>query len=78
MPRRQLYPLPVEDLFSNPAYIALPATGRGMLLSLCEHFWKTECLRRPCDDDQLFAIGRHGDTIAPPFWLGEPHVVAAC
>jgi len=58
MPRRKLYPMPVEGLFSNPSYIVLPAAGRGMLFSLCEHFWRSECQPRPRDDDQLFAIAR--------------------
>lgn len=55
---RDLYPLPVNEMFQNRAYVALPAAGRGMLLSLCEHFWKTGCEPLPKDDDQLFAIAR--------------------
>ena len=56
--RPRVYPLPVADLFANRAYIALPAAGRGMILSLTEHFWKTGCKPLPRDDDQLFALAR--------------------
>lgn len=56
--RKPLYPLPVEDLFRHPAYIALPCAARGMLLSLIEHFWRTDCRPMPLAEDQLFAIAR--------------------
>lgn len=56
--RRRLYPLPVEAIFDHPEYVALPSAGRGMLWSLCEHFWKSKCAPLPRDDDQLFAIAR--------------------
>lgn len=55
---KKLWPLPVNGLFSHPDYVALPTAGRGMLLSLCEHFWRTGCKPLPKDDDQLFAIAR--------------------
>jgi hypothetical protein len=58
MPRRAAYPMPVESLFHHPAYVALPAAGRGMLFSMCEHFWRSACHERPTDEDQLFSIAR--------------------
>ncbi len=59
-PRRHpaLFPMPVEGLFSHPDYVNLPVAGRGMLLSLCEHYWRGGCRWFPADDDQLFAIAR--------------------
>jgi uncharacterized protein YdaU (DUF1376 family) len=55
---KPLYPLPVDELFRHPLYIALPSAAVGMLLRLCEHFWKTGCRPLPRDDDQLFALAR--------------------
>jgi hypothetical protein len=56
--RRLLFELPVDALFNHRDYVALPAAGRGMLLSLCEHFWRSGCHQLPRDDDQLFALAR--------------------
>jgi uncharacterized protein YdaU (DUF1376 family) len=56
--RRDIYPIPLQEMWENRAYIALPAAARGMLLTICEHFWKTGCVPLPKDDDQLFAIAR--------------------
>jgi uncharacterized protein YdaU (DUF1376 family) len=56
--RPALFPMPVDGLFSHPNYVALPAAGRGMLLSLCEHYWRSACKPLPKDDDQLFAMAR--------------------
>jgi len=58
MAARKLFPMPVDGLFSHPDWIALPVAGRGMLMSLCEHFWRTDCRPLPRDDDQLFAVSR--------------------
>ena len=61
MPRtktRDLYPMPVHGLFNHPDYVNLPTAGRGMLLSICEHYWRGGCRWIPKDDDQLFAVAR--------------------
>jgi hypothetical protein len=58
MPTRALYPMPVNGLFATPDWITLPAAGRGMLMTICEHFWRSDCRPLPRDDDQLFAIAR--------------------
>lgn len=57
-PRRRLYPMPVESLFDSPAWIAAPVALRGIVMSLCEHFWRTDCAPLPRDPDALFAIAR--------------------
>jgi hypothetical protein len=56
--RRSLYPMPVDELFRHPKYVALPVAGRGMLLSALEHFWRSDCAPLPTNDDGLFAIVR--------------------
>lgn len=56
--RRRIRPLPVELLLDNPAFIALPVAGRGILITLCLHFWQTECRAMPTDTDTLFGIAR--------------------
>lgn len=81
---RKLYPMPVDGLFGHPDWIALPAAARGMLMSLCEHFWRTECRPLPKDDDQLFAIARahrptwrhHKPMILSVFKTLEPDLAA--
>ena len=40
---RDLYPLPVHTVWNHPAYVVLPAAGRGMLFSLLEHYWRGGC-----------------------------------
>jgi hypothetical protein len=55
---RRLYSMPVQPIFEHPAYISLPVAGRGMIWSLFEHYWRTECRPLPIADDQLFAIVR--------------------
>lgn len=56
--KRKAYPVPLLELWDHPSYVTLPAAGRGMLLSLIEHFWKSECQPLPRDDDQRFAVAR--------------------
>lgn len=56
--RKPLYPLPVDALFHHPEWIALPSAGAGMLIRLCEHFWRTRCKPLPKDSDGLRAIAR--------------------
>ncbi len=56
--RRQIYPMPVEGLISNPDFIAMPAAGRGILFSIVLHFWLTECRALPTADHELRNIGR--------------------
>lgn len=56
--RRALYPMPVDGLFGHPAYVSLPVAGIGMLIRLCEYYWRSGCAGFPRDDDQLFAIAR--------------------
>lgn len=76
--------MPVGELFDNPAYITLPVGGRGMLLSMCEYFWRGACKSFPRDDDQLFAIARahrptwrhHKATILDVFNAWRPHAEA--
>ncbi len=58
MSRTKPAPLPVATLFNDPLYADLPCAARGMVISLCEHFWRTEGRPRPKDDDQLFALAR--------------------
>ena len=58
MARRKLYPMPVQEVFDHPAYVALPAAGRGMLLSALETYWRSECRALPQNDDGLFAVVR--------------------
>jgi hypothetical protein len=58
IPRPTRYPIPLYDLWGDPRYVALPSAARGMLLSLCENFWKSACAPLPRDDDQLFSLAR--------------------
>lgn len=50
--------MPVEALVDHPEFIALPAAGRGILLSLLLHFWTTELRPLPKSDRELRSIGR--------------------
>lgn len=50
--------MPVEALVDHPQFIALPAAGRGILLSLLLHFWTTELAPLPKSDRELRSIGR--------------------
>jgi uncharacterized protein YdaU (DUF1376 family) len=56
--RPRLPPMPIEPLIDNPRFLALPVAGRGILITLCLHFWQTECAAMPIDKDQLFTIAR--------------------
>jgi hypothetical protein len=56
--RPALYPLPVDVVFNHPAYVVLPAAGRGMLLSLLENYWRGGCRWFPKSDDALFQWAR--------------------
>src|SRR5271166_3709856 len=58
MPRRQLYPMPIEGLYDHPEALALPAAGFGMLMRLCLHFWATDCFPLPKSQDELRSIAR--------------------
>jgi hypothetical protein len=83
MPKK-LWPLPVQGIFENPDYIALPVAGRGMLWSLFEHFWRTDCKPLPIADDQLFAVARahrptwrhHRETILRIFNASQAELAA--
>jgi hypothetical protein len=55
---QKLFPLPVDEIFSHPDWVALPAAGRGMFFSIVEHFWRTGCRPLPVCRDQLFCIAR--------------------
>jgi hypothetical protein len=57
-PRRRLYELPVDALFNHPGYVALPAAGRGMLLSVLEYHWRSGCRPLPPSQDELFSVAR--------------------
>jgi hypothetical protein len=58
MPRRKLYPMPIEGLIDHPVARDLPAAAFGMLSRLCLHFWAAECRPLPKSEDELFAIAR--------------------
>ena len=53
-----LYPLPVQTVFNHPGYVALPAAGRGMLLSLLENYWRGGCRWFPTDGLQQSQLAR--------------------
>ena len=64
MPRRKLYPMPVEGLVDHPELLAMPAAGAGIVFRLALHFWQTECRPLPTADHELRAIGR----VHTPTW----------
>lgn len=71
--KRRIYPMPVEDLYDHPDFIAMPAAGRGITASILLHFWVTECRPLPIADHELRAIGR---AHAPTWRHWKPHVMA--
>jgi uncharacterized protein YdaU (DUF1376 family) len=71
--RKALYPMPVDGLFAHPEWVTLPCAARGMLMSICEHFWRGGCKPLPKDDDQLFAIAR----AHRPTWRHHKPVIVA-
>lgn len=58
MPRRRLFPLPIEGIMDHPEFVALTSAGRGMLMTLIMHYWQSECRDLPTRDNDLFAIAR--------------------
>ena len=50
---RDLYPLPVHGLFNHPGFVVLGPAGRGMLLSILEHYWRGGCRWYPTTDLQM-------------------------
>lgn len=73
--KRQMFPLPVQGIIDNPRFIALPAAGRGMLMTLVLYYWQTECVPLPTKGSEIFCIMRthpstwatHKDTILQIF-----------
>jgi uncharacterized protein YdaU (DUF1376 family) len=55
---RKFYPMPVAEVFLHPAYRALSAAGRGMVWSLLEHYWLSECRELPKNQTELFTLAR--------------------
>ena len=58
MARRKLFPIPVESILYHPDFVAMPATGAGILFRLVLHFWQTECRPLPVADHELRSIAR--------------------
>jgi hypothetical protein len=58
MPRRKLYPMPIEGLIDHPLAMTLPAAAYGMLSRLCIHFWAAECRPLPKSQDELRSVAR--------------------
>ena len=64
--RRKLYPMPITGLIDDPGFIAMPAAGRGMLITLMLYYWQTECAPLPKKYSEIFAIMRAN----PTTWAG--------
>jgi uncharacterized protein YdaU (DUF1376 family) len=64
MPRRNLYPMPIEGLIDHPLAMTFPAAAYGMLCRLSDHFWATECRPLPKSQDELRSIAR----VHKPTW----------
>jgi len=58
MKRRTLFPMPVAGFVDHPAFIALPAAGRGMLMTLALHYWQSDCAPLPQKGSEIFCIMR--------------------
>lgn len=56
--KRRMFPLPVQGIIDNPRFIALPAAGRGMLMTLVLYYWQTECVPLPTKGSEIFCIIR--------------------
>jgi hypothetical protein len=56
MARRKLFPIPVESILYHPDFVAMPATGAGILFRLVLHFWQIECRPLPVADHKLPSI----------------------
>lgn len=54
---RPLQP-PIMALLDDPLVRSLPSAPLGMLIRLCEHFWRTECRPFPRDDDTIMGLAR--------------------
>ena len=64
MKRRDAFPMPVASLFNHPEFIALPSSGRGMLITLLLHYWLSDCSPMPTSNARLFGIAH----AHPPVW----------
>jgi hypothetical protein len=64
MPRRKLYPMPIEGIVDHPEFLTMPVAGRGILITLLLHFWASGCLPLPKGDlDKRYLARAH-----PPTW----------
>ena len=63
MPRRRLYPLPIEALADSAEAITLPPAAYGAVIRIALHFWLSECRELPRGECELRQIARaHGAT----------------
>lgn len=84
MKRRRMFPLPVEGVVDHPQFIAMPAAGRGMLMTLILYYWQSECAPLPTKGSEIFCIMRthtptwatHKDTIMSIFNAVKPELDA--
>ena len=63
--------MPVAGLYDHPEFIRATAATRGMICTLCLHYWLTECMPLPTQPARLF-IAAGGD---PRAWHYHKEVV---
>jgi hypothetical protein len=56
--KRKIDPMPIEDVYLHPEFIAMPPAGRGMLFTLLLHFWCSDCAPIPTSPGDLYGICR--------------------
>ena len=84
MAKAKAHPSPVEHLFRDPDYRALPVAGVGMVMRLIEHHHMTGCRPLPSSRDELHAIARahrrtwklHCDSVLAIVARYAPHALA--
>src|SRR5580704_1239825 len=58
MPRRKLFPIPIEGAVDHPDFVAMPSAAAGSLFRIILHFWQTQCRSLPIADWELRSIAR--------------------
>lgn len=71
MIKRKIDPLPIEDVYLHPEFVALSSSGRGTVFTLLLHYWVSGCAPLPTAPSELFAICRP----SPRVWHTHKHVI---
>jgi hypothetical protein len=71
MIKRRIDPMPIEDVYLHPDFVALTSSGRGTVFTLLLHYWVSDCAPLPTSHSELFAICRP----SPRVWNTHKQVI---